>query len=215
MGDSCTWGWGVAQDETYPAVLQTLLDHDTGRGRYQVINAGSPGHTSYQGLTYLRERGLDLHPAIIISGYGFNDPSWIGDLQERLASARRWMPLYTVDDYLLDASTFYRWARWQTHNPGGPGRPPQVPLPDFARNTTEMIDTARQHGARIVLLRFAQSGPLQDMYRDRLAEIATQQGVPMVTYEGPRIDLVHPTAAGYRQLAELLLARLRAEGYVP
>src|SRR5262245_56564360 len=40
LGDSCTWGWSVAQDASYPVRLQQLLDERAGRGRYRVINAG-------------------------------------------------------------------------------------------------------------------------------------------------------------------------------
>src|SRR2546428_8348394 len=34
-GDSCTWGWRVADDESYPAVLQAFLER-AAPGRYDV-----------------------------------------------------------------------------------------------------------------------------------------------------------------------------------
>src|SRR5215470_7272233 len=52
VGDSCTWGWQVEEQESYPAVLQQLLDERYGPGAYHVINGGVPGYTSYQGLRY-------------------------------------------------------------------------------------------------------------------------------------------------------------------
>ena len=68
LGDSCTWGWQVEQNEAYPQVLQRLLDDQSGGRRYRVINAGAPGYTSYQGLVYLRERGLALKPEVVVVG---------------------------------------------------------------------------------------------------------------------------------------------------
>jgi phospholipase/lecithinase/hemolysin len=36
-----------------------------------------------------------------------------------------------------------------------------------------------------------------------------------VWYDGPLLDVVHPTAAGHRQLAEQILDRLVQEEYLP
>src|SRR5205823_10682050 len=73
IGDSCTWGYEVKEEESYPALLGRLLEERAGRGGYQVLNAGTPGFTSYHGLVYLRERGLGLHPAVVLIGYEWND----------------------------------------------------------------------------------------------------------------------------------------------
>ena len=215
IGDSCTWGWNVEQAESYPAILQSLLDQRFGPGRYEILNAGTPGFTSYQGLTYLRDEGLALHPAIVIAGYGFNDSMHFGDIESRLASDARWMPLLRVDDVLLDRSRFYRWVRWQARTPLDKStRSPQVPLDKYGRNMTALVELARAQGAHVMLLRFAQRGWVQSPYRDLLAKVADEQGVPLVTYDGPRIDRIHPTADGYRALAEQIADRLQAEGWV-
>ena len=173
-----------------------------------------PGHTSYQGVAYLREHGLALRPSIVLAGYGFNDPAWLGDIERKVASTQRWMPFLLLDDFLLDTSVLYRWMRWQGNALGADARSPQVPLDKYASNMTEIAALARQHGVRILFLRFAQTGPLQTRYRNRLAEIAAEQGVPLLTYEGPRFDLVHPTPDGYRAFSQQIFERLRADGSV-
>ena len=71
LGDSTTFGIGVDDDETWPALLQELLD-PTGT-TIDVINAGGHGATSIQGLTYLLTRGLELQPNVLIVTYQFND----------------------------------------------------------------------------------------------------------------------------------------------
>ena len=72
LGDSTTFGVGVDDGDTWPAQLQAILDPE-GTGRYEVLNAGVPGYSAYQGLRYLELRGLDLKPMIVIVNFGHND----------------------------------------------------------------------------------------------------------------------------------------------
>jgi lysophospholipase L1-like esterase len=52
-------------------------------------------------------------------------------------------------------------------------------------------------------------------YRDAMIDVATELlDVPLVTFQGPRIDVVHPAAEGYRLLAEAIAARLVADAFV-
>jgi lysophospholipase L1-like esterase len=211
IGDSCTWGYGVAQDASYPAVLQRLLDQRSDGARYQVINAGVPGYTSYQGLLYLRERGLVLHPSILILGYGFNDATPDGDVEEQLAAERRLPPLMLVDDFLFQHSRAYAYARRRMMAARRDPRQRVDPI-RFEQHLEEMVKLARADGAHTMALSFSgtQSGP----YGEALTSVTTRLATPLVTYQGPRFDVVHPTAEGYRALAALILERLEQEGWV-
>lgn len=208
IGDSCTWGWGVSQDASYPAVLQRLLDERSDGARYQVINAGTPGYTSYQGLLYLRERGLPLHPFILILGYGFNDAWPDGDVEDQLAAERRLLPLMLADDFLIQHSRVYGFVRRSM----AARRDPRVDPTRFEQHLEEMVKLARADGVHTMALSFSstQYGP----YGEALTSVATRLALPVVTYQGPRFDVVHPTAEGYRALAALVLERLEAEGWV-
>ncbi len=75
FGDSSTFGIGARMQDTWPAQLQDMLAEDANRGtpaspevsgarRVEVINAGVPGYTSYQGLQHMRQK-LDL----LVSGH--------------------------------------------------------------------------------------------------------------------------------------------------
>lgn len=215
IGDSCTWGWGASDAGTYPAVLQDLLDQRFGTGRYQVLNAAMPGYTSYQGLVYLRERGLQLKPSIVIAGYGFNDATLDGDILKRIAGGKRSMPFLRLDDFLLYRSYFWRWARSRWHVEHGKELVPRVDVPHFSENLTQILDLVHQNKARALLLDFL--GPLgtSASYSNAMHEVASNQDVPVLFYQGPRADLVHPTPDGYRILAEQVFDRLVAAGYVP
>jgi len=43
LGDSFAFGWGVGDEETYPALLERALERLLAPGRYEVINAAFPG----------------------------------------------------------------------------------------------------------------------------------------------------------------------------
>lgn len=67
LGDSCTLGIGVDDDQTIPAVVQRTLSGT------RCINAGVPGYSAYQGRVYLEEIVRDLQPAAVVINFGFND----------------------------------------------------------------------------------------------------------------------------------------------
>jgi lysophospholipase L1-like esterase len=209
-GDSCTWGWRVADHESYPAVLQALLDRAV-PGRYAVANAGVPGYTSHQGVVYLRERGLSLAPAIVLIDYGFNDQFEVGEIEAQLRLQRRLMPLLSLDDALLRRSVVYRRLRQATQGTMG-HQAVRVAPERYASNLREMVGLAHAHGARTLLVDF---WPLGDVrYRPALLAVSAEAAVPVVRYDGPLIDVVHPTVEGYRILAGRIWDRLAAEGYL-
>ncbi|HOV73669.1 MAG TPA: GDSL-type esterase/lipase family protein [Candidatus Hydrogenedentes bacterium] len=72
IGDSRTYGLGVGDGDTYPVYLQAAFDREQ-TGSVDVVNAGVPGYTTLQGLQYLRERGMDLDPDLVLVCFAYND----------------------------------------------------------------------------------------------------------------------------------------------
>ena len=70
MGDSLTAGYGVDENQAYPALLEKRL-HEAGLA-YTVINAGISGETSSGALSRL-DWMLTLNPDIVILETGAND----------------------------------------------------------------------------------------------------------------------------------------------
>jgi len=71
LGDSCTFGLGVQDGEAWPAQLEGLLRIEG--LDVEVVNAGVPGYTAYQGRRVLETRGLTLEPDVVLVAFGFND----------------------------------------------------------------------------------------------------------------------------------------------
>lgn len=72
VGDSTTFGWSVADAETYPARLSDLLKKNC-RERVEVLNMGVTGYTSLQGRELLLRRGAAYQPDLVIFAFGPND----------------------------------------------------------------------------------------------------------------------------------------------
>lgn len=70
LGDSLTAGYGIGQDQAYPADLQRRLD--AAGYRYEIVNAGVSGDTSAGGLNRL-DWSLDGDVRILIVALGAND----------------------------------------------------------------------------------------------------------------------------------------------
>ncbi len=73
IGDSFTYGHGVQDDETYPAVVERLLrarGHDV-----EVVNAGVPGYSTDQAYTWALRDGLALAPDLLLVGVHCSDVS--------------------------------------------------------------------------------------------------------------------------------------------
>ena len=73
FGNSCTFGWKVKLEETYPKQLEKLLNSDLSYKKYEVINAGVTGYSTFQGIRFLKEQILKYKPDIITVCYGWND----------------------------------------------------------------------------------------------------------------------------------------------
>jgi hypothetical protein len=73
VGDSFTFGQGVAIGQTYPKRMEALLNRRTSGQRYQVINAGRTGASTVTELAFLKEHGLRLGPDLVLIQFYLND----------------------------------------------------------------------------------------------------------------------------------------------
>lgn len=76
LGDSFTFGFGVAEEESYPVVLERILNGSPSgrRRRYEVLNLGVVGYNTRDEAVVLERRALPLDPRAVILGYVLNDP---------------------------------------------------------------------------------------------------------------------------------------------
>lgn len=75
LGDSTTLGWGVAQDQTIPKILERELNRPglAGYRRCEVLNAGVGNYDTVQEVAHYRTYDRAFHPDLVILDYFIND----------------------------------------------------------------------------------------------------------------------------------------------
>lgn len=122
LGDSCTFGKGVLEPETWPRVLEELLSADLPEGRtVRVVNLGVNGYATRDYVHVFETVGRHLEPDLVVVGYNINDfPNPVrsadnqvfhaaGNKDTLRANLRRWMGPELRDE--LNRLAIYRFAR--------------------------------------------------------------------------------------------------------
>ena len=205
VGDSWTFGMPVNQDETYPSRLDAWLRQEHPEQRYEVDNLGVLGYTTFQGLQLMQSRALDLHPNIVVIGFGMNDSNVAGyrdrdmvggssSLGGRVKSALK-DAVEGLEDYKLlkyealllrfRPKSVGEYIKQQAETKGsGPvdyeSIEPwtRVSPRDYESNLREMIRQANGVGAKVILLdnELWEGSP----YRPVLKRISAELRVPLV-----------------------------------
>jgi lysophospholipase L1-like esterase len=159
LGNSCTFGWGVPYDQIWTCRLQQAIHQRLPGQTFEVLNAGVPGYSSYQGKIYFDEL-LPLKPDIVLIMFGWNDHAPAGkgiidseekmpgtailDAQNLLSSLKLYQLMRKL---LLTATEKKEFVRLD--EPTGIRR---VPPDQFSQNLTDIVRTARAHNIRPVLI---------------------------------------------------------------
>lgn len=181
LGDSCTFGavavpsrtgGGVRFVTPYPQLLQQRLNRAL--RRVQVVNAAVVGYTTYEGLQFVRHKLAALEPDLVTVRFGWNDHLRVPpERAERLRDPPS--RLLTEGKVLLEKSGLFLFLRsageglayrraTRNARPGG-SQPPilAVPLPEYERNLTAMVQGIRAHGAEPWIIVAPDAG---DVYHD-------------------------------------------------
>jgi len=69
LGDSWTFGSGVAGGAAYPKALERLLEARIPGRRFEVINAGVSAYGTYHELAFFEKEGLMYSPDLVVLGF--------------------------------------------------------------------------------------------------------------------------------------------------
>lgn len=73
LGDSVTFGFKLNQNETLPSNLERVLSSSIHNLNIRVINAGVDGYATFQEAYFLKRRGVEFAPDIVLVGFVLND----------------------------------------------------------------------------------------------------------------------------------------------
>jgi lysophospholipase L1-like esterase len=187
FGDSITKGQLAGADESYPAQLARLLG-------VEAINSGVGGNTTDAAMQRFEKDVLAHQPAAVVILFGTNDSAMVGP------------------------------HKWKT------------PLAKYETNLRTMVERCQRAGAKVVLCTMPHIVPeryyprhpkefydaegglekVLDSYRAAVRKVAADFKAPVVELEKPiaaapaylNPDGVHPTAAGYKVIGELVAKTL-------
>jgi lysophospholipase L1-like esterase len=227
FGDSITFGYGVADEETYAFLLGRTL---APRG-VEAVNAGVTGYTSSQVLRLLKRLSPGLGADVATFCIGWNDGT------RRHAEDRdveRRLRVSMAVDSALDRLYLFRAMKslYLGSVRSGPAGPPthlRVPLDQYRSNLAGMVEECRSRGIRPVFValphRRKAGEPVADSpYPKALAQTARELDVPLLGAspllgeaspagnEAYFIDSLHFSPAGHERMASELARQLAGLG---
>ena len=237
LGESTTWGHGVELEESYSKVLEAHLNRDD--KRFEVINAGVGGYTTWQSAIYLEERGIDLDPDVVMIYHLKNDglPRGVVDENNFLYQVRytdpelyaRRKPFQAILSALYHSHLYLRIRQAVLQLP--------TDLPNFAevqesagtrlsdderRAALRRIEaTCRENGIRLVVLmptydrHPGHDYVIQDFIRDTgnlLISLPQRKAESNISDDAYYLDEVHPSAQGHALIGQWIFEALEQEG---
>ncbi len=245
LGNSCTFGWKVNLDQTYPKVLEKLLNQNLPQPEFEVIDAGMTGYSTFQGVRFLKREILAFHPDIITFSYGWNDmcPSEREDKDQKFPP--QW--LLNLDDF-LSQSRFYSFLKFEIMSLLKSRKQTQnekkivyrVSLKDYQTNLKELAKIAESAGIKVFFLSSPVSsakvflGPgktskphiANKYYNKALKETTSELSLPLMDvallfedrgdlYDNGREEFIHYNSKGHQVIADAIYRYFQEQGIVP
>jgi len=200
LGDSQTFGVGVAEEDTWPARLAATLSASDPDRDWEVLNAGVPGTNTWQHRVLMEELQASASPQLVVLGFFVNDVArpYVPDpaMGERERSAAKAGLVATLKRSAFLGAVRNVWSTlgqairpsraFEADNHVVDGTPD--PLIDAAWESVEasltaMQEATRSDGAPFVVVAMPRRDQISGKnggraYNDRLAEIADRLGIP-------------------------------------
>jgi lysophospholipase L1-like esterase len=242
MGDSCTHGAGVTNQQTYSKRLEQLLNEQKNAPRVQVLNAGVNGYQLEQMAIYLEEYLLVYQPdMVVVYANAFDSSDFSIEPGSRLAAATypadrsplesSLQAFQTVEELFFQAKSYYLLKRVVgfLKNRRPEDRPKGTELFDRkSGNLTRIRILCDMVGAELVIVEYVaqkDKDSKQNFYVPAWNATRQWEGhfvpihKPMIFsgYSADQLflDEVHPTVIGHALIAGQIAKQIWQKGLLP
>lgn len=234
LGDSSAFGFGVAGEETFGAVLSRDLRKKYPHRDVRFINGAVSGYTTYQAATFMKERGWKFSPDLIIISFN-DDPQmeWKQDVQRAPPAILTpiFKLLYKSNIYLTLKKIILN-ARVKVNpkfamSPDRANEISRVTADQLRKNLKYILEEAKKRGTQVIII----SMPLQSYgdgetiksYRRVMKKSAQDRGFLFLdllngwkdhSHEEVLIDVMHPNKKGHELIARDLFELIVEKGLI-
>ncbi|MEI6166571.1 MAG: SGNH/GDSL hydrolase family protein [bacterium] len=221
LGDSGMFGWDVAENEPYMAVLGRNLNARSDGHVYETLNFGVPGYNTQLELEMLKCRALAYAPDIVVIGWCDNDFNYPFFVPQKCQWDRKDVSfLYYLifnrkkfaDIALTPLSDMRQFKEGEIPEHFRDG----IDVSGVRQCFTEFVELSRTHHFRLLVF-----GPMQPEAVAICKEVGapyynTIEKIPETRYPPDYlVHFMHPAPAGHRVLAECMEQELRSRGWLP
>jgi len=201
LGDSTTFGWGVALNDTASKILERELNalHLPGYQRFEVINAGVGNYDTVQEVTYYKTRGRELHPDLVVLAYFINDPEPVPVQKNIPLIDRSYLVAYLTNRFDGVLRRLGTRPDWKAYYAGLYDES----LPGFQACKAALLDlaaTTRSENAKLLMALIPELHQINDDYpftaaHQKIKDILATQQVPVLDLidglrgHGPEVTL--------------------------
>ena len=240
LGDSFMFGWGVDNNACYLAHLNSWLQGAHSNTSWRVLNMAVPGYNTAMKVAALQVKGLAYKPRLVVLHYVVNDldlPNFIRTKDSvwtlrrcflREAFSRKFPFRYQGLNRLVDVPFHAEDGRYKLPDREIPSEyRGLVGLEAFEEAMRTLRSLSETHGFGVIVLSVMRPP-------DYVIRACKREGLRLVTAEREvreylrakgftrhdRSDLVlsaqdtHPSVAGHRLLADVLIAAIKEGGYL-
>jgi len=232
LGDSSAFGFRVKNRETFGAVLSRMLKQKYPDRDIRLINSAVAGYTTYQAAVFMKEKGWEYSPDIIIIAFNNDSQSeWKQDVER--APPAPLIPIlriiYRSNIYLglkkvILNSQIKRNPKFVTWpEPGQETN--RISLEQLRKNVDYIIDGSNDRNIKIIAVAMPVNvkNPPDLEYKRIMMKAAEEEDFPSISFlekfraypaEDVFLDNLHPTVEGHRIIGESLFQLIAAKKWL-
>lgn len=162
LGDSCTAGHGLQLKDTYSKQLEELLNQK--EERYEAINGGVPGYSSFQGLRYFQSIARKYPPDLVIIFLGTNDKEK-ALYEDKELNPLRIIMLSVRRNFILNSKVL-QFVMSKIYNVKNINWKPRVSPQDYRYNLLSIVQEANNNNIEVLFIKPTNKLEIKNNFRN-------------------------------------------------